>query len=210
MRGRQIINVYTSDKVLEFNDYLQINQGEKDNEQFFNTKAKIEAVMVDFANKEQTITAKYNFDPDNLQTICYLIMQGNTSVFEQGYAETKTNIYKKDDKGIAPVSKFAIKYNPQMKRKWQISIENGKGEVVEKENGTINFKNYQKESSITMYLSDFEILKLAINLYNYINNFQVVFLREFLKNRQEKNKKVVQLNPRNNTQSTQKKTATTK
>lgn len=178
----QIINSYTKNKVVEFNSKLYTN-GKK----LIDPKARIECVAVDFTDSNNTVTVLHNLDPQIVSVLAEMIIQQRIDFFKGGFTEQKINIYRKIDSKYF-VSKFTIKYNEKMNNPWNIIIENGKGDMEQKENGLVNIKNYEEDKKVSLFLSSLEMLKIAIALKDFINAFKVVHMREVLQQTSRSNK----------------------
>ena len=180
----QIVNSYTKNKVIEFNSKLYTN-----GRRLLDPKARIECVAVDFSDANNTVTVLHNLDPQIVSVLTEMIIQQRIDFFKSGFSEQKINVYKKmNDKYF--VSKFTIKYNEKMNNPWNIVIENGKGDMDKKENGLVNIKNYEEDKKVSLFLSNIEMLKIAIALKDFINAFKIVHMREVLQ--QTKNDKTQQ------------------
>lgn len=180
----QIVNSYTKNKVIEFNSKLYTN-----GRRLLDPKARIECVAVDFSDANNTVTVLHNLDPQIVSVLTEMIIQQRIDFFKSGFSEQKINVYKKmNDKYF--VSKFTIKYNEKMNNPWNITVENGKGDMDKKENGLVNIKNYEEDKKVSLFLSNIEMLKIAIALKDFINAFKIVHMREVLQ--QTKNNKTQQ------------------
>lgn len=184
---RQIAKTNTSNKLVEFNDKLQpndfsVNGVEKSSPH--GKYSRIEVTIVDFSKgkKEHATIGTYNLSPEQAKMIAHLVITGDIAEFEKpdtklnstGIVEQKINHYKVDEQGFSPVSKFGIRYQPQMNSPWTITIETGKGKAEKTTIGGTNIAkgSYQKESDCTIYISKREMYKMMIALKDYVENYE--------------------------------------
>jgi len=172
----KIANTFTANAVMDFS---------------VNTEDKIVINMVEFKDKENTVSVKHNVDLDDMAYLVIIcIAWGVLTQSGFTYDEQKVNPYKTDENGKYQVSRFSIKYDPQKHNPWILTVENGVGDLIKRDNGTIGYQNYQKQHSVTMYLNAKEAAKMFLRIQNYVefvyNNRNKQVLQELSHQRQDR------------------------
>jgi len=100
---------------------------------------------------------------------------------------------------LSPVSRFNIRYQPNMASPWTITIENGQGVAVISDIGGVSIKggSYKELRSATVYLSKAEMIAKMIELRDYILAFEQSHIREMLEHRENFEKKQAEQHKQN-------------
>lgn len=202
---RQITKSNNRTKLVEFNDMLQGNDFSEVagvmKSSIHSKFSRIRVTIVDWTNGkgENAVVVNHNITPIVMKTIAELIISGNTEMFEQvdkyskktGFFEQKIDHRTKNDNGLNPVSRFNIRYQPNMASPWTITIENGEGEAVISDIGGVSIKggSYKELHSATVYLSKTEMIAKMIEVRDYILAFEQSHIKEMLKHREDYEKK---------------------
>lgn len=147
----KLANTYTANAVMDFT---------------INTHDKIIINMVEFKDREHTVSVKHNIDVEDMAYVVW----GVLTQPKFSYEEQKVNPYKADENGKYSVSKFSIRYDETKKNPWIITVENGIGDLIKRENGTIGYQNYERQRSVTMYLSQKEAVKIFYRAKSYVDH----------------------------------------
>lgn len=196
LNTRQIAKSNNRTKLIEFNDNLSYNDftdeaGVK-RSTIHSKFSRIQVTIVDWtAGKgEKAVVVNHNITPQNMKLLAEMVLHGDVSEFEKqdkyskqkGYFEQKINHRNKDEKGLSPVTRFNVYYQPQMSAPWTITIENGLGVAAVSNIGGISIKSgsYQKQNSATVYLSKTEMVLKMLEVRDYIMNFEQNFFRDMI------------------------------
>lgn len=146
----KIANTYTANAVMDFS---------------VNVSDKIVVNMVEFKDRDNTVSVKHNMDIEDMAYVSW----GVLTQPKFSYEEQKVNPYKADENGKYFVSKFSIRFDETKKNPWIVTVENGLGDLVKRENGTIGYQNYQKQHSVSLYLNQKEAAKIFYRIRNYVD-----------------------------------------
>lgn len=210
---RQITKSNNKTKLIEFNDMMQGNDFSEISgvmkSSVHSKFSRIRVTIVDWTNGkgESAVVVNHNITPITMKTIAELVLSGNTEVFEQtdkyskktGFFEQKIDHRTKDNDGLSPVSRFNIRYQPNMASPWTITIENGQGVAVISDIGGVSIKggSYKELRSATVYLSKAEMIAKMIELRDYILAFEQSHIREMLEHRENFEKKQAEQHKQN-------------
>lgn len=202
---RQITKSNSKTKLIEFNDWLQVNDFSQESgvmkSTIHNKFSRIRITIVDWTNGkgENAVVVNHNITPVMMKTIAQLILSGDIEMFQQtdkyskrtGFFEQKIDHRNKDGQGYSPVSRLNIRYQPNMNSPWTITIENGKGIAVISDIGGVSIKSgsYQELRSATIYLSKAEMIAKMIEIRDYIVAFEQSHIQEMLAARAQFEKK---------------------
>ncbi|MBP0960380.1 MAG: hypothetical protein J5992_09680 [Oscillospiraceae bacterium] len=192
--SRQIVNFYGSNKVLEFNDNLQLNKitedGGKVSSSLHSGFSKIKVTAVDWSKgkAENAVVASHNLDPAIAKMLMEKIVQGDISFFQTpvgkmtGYSEEKI-LSKTYENGKNFVSKINISYQPNMSNKWKIVLEEGEAERETTPDGKTIIKKgtYNSLKRVDVYTNDTNMLKAALTVRDYITNWETIAFPQFFK-----------------------------
>lgn len=207
---KQITKINAKTKLLEFNDRLQWNDFSKERgvaKSIVHGKfSRINLAMVDWTKGkgDKAVVTTHNVTPDVIKMIAELVMMNMTSEFTKtdkytkktGFFEQKIDQYKKDDKGLSPVSILNIRYQEQMDSPWTITLENGNGVAETSDIGGIKIKSgsYKTTGSVTMYLSKADMIKKMAEVRDHILAFETSHMKDMLAKRTEFEKKLSESN----------------
>ena len=199
---KQIAKYTTKSTVLDFVDNLKLNAFDSKSSQrkstVHETYSRIKLTIVDWSKgkKENAVVVQYNLEPEQLKAISYLIMNNKFEFFSYqdsqqkrpSYSKYKVNHYSKNQEtGMAPVSRLDITYETGLKvgHKWKITIENGEAPPIISEEGqvTYNSSKYTSLKRASIYISPIDAVVLMMQVYSYIENFELVNFSNMLKNR---------------------------
>lgn len=199
---KQIAKYTTKTTVLDFVDNLKINNFDNKLGQRKSTVheiySRIKLTIVDWSKgkKENAVVVQYNLEPEQLKALSYLIINNKNEFFNSqdnnqkrhSYSKYKVNHYNRNtETGMAPVSRLDVTYETGLKAgpKWKITIENGEAPPLVGEEGqvTYNSNKYVSLKKASIYISPLDAVVLMMQVYSYINNFELVNFNSMLKNR---------------------------
>lgn len=98
----------------------------------------------------------------------------------------KINIYKKNDKGLCPVSKLIINYQPTKNGEpsrypWYVQIINSMGKPVVGENGATTYTNLTDEKKAFINLSNEDFYAMFSTVKRFINLWELTMSLPILK-----------------------------
>jgi len=177
---RQICKYQNAKALMEFNDKLQ----EADTEKASNIHSqfsKINLTAKDYSQGtgEKAINVNLNLDPETAKYIANEIIKGNT-VFD--FVEQKVLKHKTNKEGKTLTTRLSIKYNSQMRLSWNFILEQGWGDAEQTEIGGTALKKgtYVSEAQVKLFLSDIEVKKLMLTVYDYVKAWELLALRNLL------------------------------
>lgn len=179
----QLAKINGKDKLIEFNDYLDLNTFNLDRgpdaltATLHSSTSKINIKICDYS--KDTITCEHNIDANKFRGMCSLAI--NNPKMLAGFKEEKINPYSKDKEGRSPVCKLTINYDPSRNLPWYIAMENGTGICDNSQTGGIKIKpgSYKKEKATYINLTHLDFVSMAEKIYNYINSFELVHFKEY-------------------------------
>lgn len=206
---KQISKTANKDKILEFNDFMQLNdfneeKGGKLSSTLHSKFSKIAVIIVDTTSgkKEKAKVLKFNFEPSTIKAIAQKIVDCNKDLFIPGYTFEKIDPYNKDQNGYSPVSKITIRYQEKMNNPWTFYIENGIGIPVKNATtGGINIKkgSYKKICFSQVVIENWTAIIKMGEVKDYISKWENANMPTFVKLRNAAEKRYIDNRKSNST-----------
>lgn len=133
-----------------------------------NENPKFSKIKLNLVNHEQkpVVMVSHNMDPDAAKVVALDILNGTF----QGYTEYKGSASSKraDGKPEARVLKITKNDPAKYRIPYSVTVEVGAGEVI----GQGAVKMVQKEQSVTVFLSEFDMKRFAVSVLDYIRAWE--------------------------------------
>jgi hypothetical protein len=151
----QVFVLKTDKRVFEAIDNLDTNS----------RFSKIKLNLVDY-EKNPSVMVSHSVNPDAMKVVALDILSGNFN----GYTEYKGTAQSKRPDGKPEARVLRIQKNDPAKYRipYAVTIEVGEGEVV----GQGAVKMVQREQSVTVFLSEFDLKRFAVSVLDYIRAWE--------------------------------------
>lgn len=151
----QVFVLKTDKRVFEAIDNLDTNS----------RFSKIKLNLVDY-EKNPSVMVSHSVNPDAMKVVALDILSGNFN----GYTEYKGTAQSKRPDGKPEARVLRIQKNDPAKYRipYAVTIEVGEGEVV----GQGAVKMVQREQSVTIFLSEFDLKRFAVSVLDYIRAWE--------------------------------------
>jgi len=129
--------------------------------------SKIKLNLVDY-EKNPSVMVSHSVNPDAMKVVALDILSGNFSA--NGYTEYKGTAQSKRPDGKPEARVLRIQKNDPAKYRipYSVTIEVGEGVVI----GQGAVKMVQKEQSVTVFLSEFDMKRFAVSVLDYIRAWE--------------------------------------
>jgi hypothetical protein len=178
-------NVDPSDIKAMFEEYKRRNAALSLNNIFIPLYCRFLSILAGMAEK---LLNQKTFTPHFKEIVTKLEEHTNNEQAKNIlYSYEKINPYAADEKGNSSVQKLKITYEPTLRLKWKIYIENGKGKVGSVPTGGIICKKgtYKKDEGVDILISDEQMMKILLISSDYIKHWEVCNMKAFLNNREK-------------------------